>query len=124
MVLVLLLAGCGELELDAPAAHAWVVYDPGEGRIPLPNDAVRDADAQRLALPIDEEMSAAEQAVRASMNEQDGWSTVSTLSFEVSSLAESADGISAGAVSGGAASGSRTQRSEAQVRPALQVPFG
>ncbi len=80
----LLLAGCGELELDPPASHAWVVFDPSGGAIPLPNDLARDAEAGVLALPIDEGMSAAEQAVRARLNQQDGWSTTSPLSFEAS----------------------------------------
>jgi hypothetical protein len=83
-VLLVALSGCGPLDLDPAEPVAWVVYDPGGGDIPTPNDLARDAEAGRLALPIDEGMSAAERALRTALNQQDAWSTVSTPSFALS----------------------------------------
>ena len=46
----LAVVGCDPLVLDPPPATAWVVYDPGTGEIPVPNDLARDAAAEHLAL--------------------------------------------------------------------------
>jgi hypothetical protein len=63
------------LELDPVESYAWVVYDPAGGDIPLPNDLARDADAARLALPIDADASVADAAWRGALNELDAWPT-------------------------------------------------
>ena len=93
----LILAACGPLELDPPEPYAWVVYDPASSALPLPNDLARDAESGRLALPIDEAMSAAEQAVRARRSQQDAWPSTSPLSFTVSEPLAPAS-VSAGSV--------------------------
>src|SRR5688572_28192632 len=79
------LVGCDPLLLDPPEPAAWVVYDPASGAIPTPNDLARDADAGRLALPIDDTQSPAEQRLRAALNEQDGWSSTAGITFALSS---------------------------------------
>lgn len=67
--------GCS-LELDAPAPARTVArFDLSEGVIPLPSDVLFDAEAGHLALPIDDDMSAAEVAFREFINEDEGWST-------------------------------------------------
>jgi hypothetical protein len=85
-----LVLGCAPLPLDAPAPSLRVVYDPSSGAIPTPNDLARDAEAERLALPIEATQSPAEQALRAALNEQDGWSTTSDVSFVSSAPLEPA----------------------------------
>lgn len=87
---MLTLLGCARLTLDPAPTTAWVVYDPADGDIPVPNDLARDADAGTLALPIEGDQSAAEQALRALLNTQDGWSTTSAVTFEVSGAVDPA----------------------------------
>ncbi len=88
-----LLLACVSLQLDAPVDHPHVVYDPGGGDIPLPNDLV--VEDGHLALPTDdEELSAVEADLRRQLNELDGWPTVSDVGFSLSHELGSLDGIS------------------------------
>lgn len=72
---LLLLPACAPLPLDEAEPHAWVVYDPQGGDVPLPNDLLRDADAGRLDLPLDGALSDADKEFRTYLNSLDGWST-------------------------------------------------
>lgn len=76
--------GCESLPRDPAEPEAHVVYDPANGKIPLPNDLVRDEGANRLALPIAEGLAPAEIELREFMNTLDAWPTTSSLSAEVS----------------------------------------
>lgn len=68
--------GCApELDLTPREPRVFVVYDPGEGEIPMPSDLVRDVEAGRLDLPIEGDHPAAEVAFRTFLNGRDGWST-------------------------------------------------
>ena len=70
---------------DPPEPYAWVHYDPANGDIPLPNDAVRDADRGQLALPTDDpNLTEADLELRAYLNALDGWSTASTITVRFS----------------------------------------
>lgn len=72
-----LLLGCevAPPPAEAPVVHA--IYDPGAGRIPLPNDALRDAEQGRLALPSAPEdlegRTPAEAAFVRALNRMDAW---------------------------------------------------
>ena len=88
-LLAAFLVGCPALPLDPAAPYAHVVYDPGSGSIPLPNDALRDADAGRLDLDTTKPgLTPTEVDARSFLNTLDGWSSVSTVS---ASLSEPAD---------------------------------
>ncbi|MBX2796997.1 MAG: Ig-like domain-containing protein [Myxococcales bacterium] len=70
--------------VDPIPPYAWIVYDPASGDVPLPNDLLFDAEAQRLALPIDEAPSEVERSLRERLNHQDGFSTISDVTFTAS----------------------------------------
>ena len=80
----LLLQACAPLPLDDAQPHAWVVYDPSGGDVPLPNDLLRDATAGRLDLPIDDTLSDADKEFRTYLNSLDGWSTTFPVAAEFS----------------------------------------
>ena len=46
---------------------------------PMPNEAVRDDETRQLALPTDDEELTNTEREPASINQQDGWSTVSPI---------------------------------------------
>jgi len=85
VALFLLPTACAPLDLQAPEPYAHVVYDPSSGDIPLPNDVVRDSEAARLDLPVDDEgLSDTEVAFRTWLNGLDAWGTTFPVSFELS----------------------------------------
>lgn len=74
------LLGALACEVAPPPAEPAVVhavFDPGAGQIPLPNDALRDAEANRLDLPATAEelegKTPAEQAFVHALNRMDAW---------------------------------------------------
>jgi hypothetical protein len=83
--LSLLLIGCS-LDLDPkPAPLTVPIFDLDEGDIPLPSDVVRDVDANKLDMPVDDEdLTAADLAFRNYLNTLDGWSTAFPAKVEFS----------------------------------------
>ncbi len=70
-----LTSSCG-LPLDTDQrVPTYAIFDPSRGEVPMPNDALRDAEAGHLDLPIDDDLSPAERDFREWLNTRDGWST-------------------------------------------------
>ena len=87
----LLLAACPALTLEPTGPHAHVVYDPGSGTIPLPNDALRDAEAGTLDLDVTKPgLTPTEVDARQFLNTLDGWSSVTAVSATLSEPADPA----------------------------------
>ncbi len=87
----LVLGGCAPLPLEPTGPYAHIVYDPGSGAIPLPNDALRDLDAGRLDLDVDTPgLTATEVDARQFLNTLDGWSSVSAVTAALSEPADPA----------------------------------
>lgn len=83
--LALGMIACSALPRDPAESSVHVVYDPANGKIPLPNDLVRDEGEGRLALPIEDEgLTKAEVELRRFMNTHDAWPTTFPLSAELS----------------------------------------
>ncbi len=85
MRLFLALVGCAACTAYAPdpppeAIHAR--FDPDAKVIPMPSDALRDAAAGRLAIPIDDDTSAAEVELYTYLNTLDGWSSASAATVD------------------------------------------
>ena len=78
----LLLAGCG-LELDPPPPVIHARFDPDAKVIPMPTDVLRDEDAGRLDLPIDDTLTGAELELYGWLNTMDGWSSASSAKVEL-----------------------------------------
>jgi hypothetical protein len=76
-------SGCG-LDLEPPAAVIHARFDPDAKEIPMPNDALFDDETGRLAIPIDDDLTAAEAQLYTKLNEMDGWSSAmtATVSFD------------------------------------------
>lgn len=73
------------LELDPRLPTPTVArFDPGEGVIPLPSDLLLEQDTGKLSLPVEDDMTAAEQAFRHYLNEGNGWSTTFPAKVEFS----------------------------------------
>jgi len=90
------LLACQPLELQPPEPYAWVVYDPGSGRIPTPNQALVDEDEGHIDLSLDPEgKTPAELAMREWLNTLDGWSTASVAKMEFSEAIDPATVTSA-----------------------------
>ena len=89
----LLLAGCPALTLEPTAPHAHVVYDPGSGTIPLPNDALRDAEAGTLDLVDAPDLTPTEVDARQFLNTLDGWSSVTATITAVRLITVFWDGV-------------------------------
>ncbi len=74
-LLIVIFFGCG-LPLDtSQRIPTFAIFDSASGDIPMPNDALRDDDAGRLDLPIDDDLSPADRELREWLNTRDGWST-------------------------------------------------
>jgi hypothetical protein len=75
-------AGCS-LDLDPPPLLIQARFDPAARVLPMPNDMVRDFQANVLALPIPDDLSPAEKELRGWLNQQDGFPSTftSTMSF-------------------------------------------
>ncbi|MCC6522347.1 MAG: hypothetical protein IT373_06785 [Polyangiaceae bacterium] len=70
-----MVVGC-RLELEAAPKQATVArFDTTAGVIPMPSDVVFDDEAGVVSLPIEDDMTPAEQEFRAFLNEGDGFST-------------------------------------------------
>ena len=85
-LLALLLGACG-VELPAVTPEREVVkalWDPSTATLPTPTDLVRDERSGRLALPVEESMSGAEQEWRRWLNTLDGYPTSATITIPVS----------------------------------------
>jgi pimeloyl-ACP methyl ester carboxylesterase len=78
----LLLAGCG-LELDPPPPIIHARFDPDAKVIPMPTDVLRDEEAGRLDLPIDDTLTDAERELYGWLNTMDGWSSASSAKVEL-----------------------------------------
>lgn len=77
VALGLALGGSACVEIDTEATPDLVVatWDPSTGALPTPTDLVRDPEAARLELPIEDGQTAAEQVLRAYLNRLDGYPT-------------------------------------------------
>lgn len=75
-MLPLLLLACAPLDLDPVEAWPHVVYDPSGGEVPTPNDLLFDEASGRLDLPVRDDTSPADAALRAWLGGLDGWPTV------------------------------------------------
>lgn len=83
--LVAAIGACSSLQRDPAEGEVHVVYDPQNGKIPLPNDLVRDENEGHLKLPLDGEgLTSAEIELREFMNTHDAWPTTFGLSAELS----------------------------------------
>lgn len=83
--IIVAVGACSTLQRDAAEGEVHVVYDPQNGKIPLPNDLARDEEAGHLKLPVDSEgLSKAEVELREFMNTHDAWPTTFGLSADVS----------------------------------------
>ena len=78
----LLLVGCG-LELDPPPQVIHARFDPDAKVIPMPTDVLRDEEAGRLELPIDDTLTDAERELYGWLNTMDGWSSASSATVEL-----------------------------------------
>ena len=75
-------SGCADLDLDAPPELIHARFDPDARVIPMPTDIVRDAEASRLDIPLDGDLTAAEEEFYRALNTQDAWSTAMPASLE------------------------------------------
>ena len=70
-----------QLEPEREAVRA--VWDPAGGQLPTPTDLARDPTTGQLALPIDEQMTPAEQEWRRWLNTLDGYPITSMVTLPV-----------------------------------------
>lgn len=83
VVVAVAVAGCSlNLQPSPDVVHAR--FDPTAQAIPMPNDMVRDAAKGLLALPVPDDLSAAEKELRGWLNTQDGFPSTfaATVSFD------------------------------------------
>jgi len=83
-VLLCFVGACDTLELDPKETETHVVFDPTAGKIPLPNDLLRDEGLGHLSFPIATDASPAEADFRRFMNEADAWPTTTPIAAEFS----------------------------------------
>lgn len=76
--------GVGEGDLPGPPDQVRVVFDPAAGVVPQPTDLVRDEEAQRLAIPTDEEATAAQAEFNEYLNGLDGYPLSTAIRIPVS----------------------------------------
>lgn len=82
-LVVVLSASCTDLELDPPLPIVHARFDPDAKVIPMPTDILRDAEASRLDLPVDDEgLTDAEREFYGWLNTLDGWSTTMAATVE------------------------------------------
>jgi hypothetical protein len=87
-VLLLAVVGCASPDLDPRPSIIHARFDPDAKAIPMPNDAVRDASADRLDLPNDTEeerarLTAAELEFYDYLETLDGWSSLMSATVEL-----------------------------------------
>jgi dienelactone hydrolase len=78
---VLALLGCG-LDQSPPAKLIHARFDPDAKKIPMPTDVLRDSQAGKLNLPIDDTLTDAEKEFFGFLNTLDGWSSTMTANVE------------------------------------------
>ena len=71
-------------QLDEERATVKVLWDPTTATLPTPTDLVREQTTGKLALPIDESQTLAEQEWRAWLNTLDGYPQSTTITIPVS----------------------------------------
>lgn len=76
LVAVLALAACGQLPVESRPAVITAVFDPAAGNLPTPNDLALDASGV-VAITPNPLLTDAENALKATMNGRDGFSTAS-----------------------------------------------
>lgn len=59
-----------------------VQYDAAQGKVPMPNDLLRDSDGEGIELPIDSSMTEEEQQIREVLSARGGFSTSGALTAE------------------------------------------
>lgn len=84
-VTVLAFVACAELELQQRDVPTVALFDTEQGDVPKPTDLLRDEADGRLDFDLeDPDLSDAERALYARLNNLDGWSSVSAASVEFS----------------------------------------
>src|SRR5688572_9982166 len=82
-------AACTDpLPRDPAQREVHVVFDPAAGKIPMPNDLVRDEKAGHLTLPIKDGLPATEVEFREFLNTHDAWPTTFPLAADLSAPAD------------------------------------
>lgn len=76
--------GCSDVALDPPRQTVRAIWDPTTGALPTPTDLARDVQTGRLNLPINDQMSPAQQGFRRYMNTLDAYPINSTISLPLS----------------------------------------
>ncbi len=84
LLLALVPVACNSLELDPADTETHVVFDPAAGKLPLPNDLLRDQSVGHLSFPITDDMTPAEKDFRAFMNTEDAWPSTTSIAAEFS----------------------------------------
>jgi pimeloyl-ACP methyl ester carboxylesterase len=74
--------GCG-LELDPPAEIIHARFDPDEKVVPMPTDILRDEALGHLDIPIEDDLTPAEQELYTALNLMDGWSSAMAAKVEL-----------------------------------------
>ncbi len=83
------LSGCS-LDLDEPGAVIHARFDPEAKVIPMPTDILRDEVAGKLAIPIDDDLTAAERYLYEQLDQMDGWSSASAAVVELDGVLDPA----------------------------------
>ena len=77
-------SACSQFTPDEPPAVIHARFDPDAKVIPMPSDVLRDDEAGRLELPVDDDdLSAAERELYEYMNTLDGWSSAAQGTVEL-----------------------------------------
>jgi pimeloyl-ACP methyl ester carboxylesterase len=85
LILAVLCSACApDLTLEPSPKTVRALWNPSTGTLPSPTNLVRDNSAQKLALPIDADLPAAEKEFRQYLNFLDGFPLQSTLTVPVS----------------------------------------
>ncbi len=74
----------GSGDLSGPPESIRVLWNPADGVVPTPTDLVRDHDLGRLAIPDDEEATAAQRAFNGYLNGLDGYPLSTPIRIPVS----------------------------------------
>ena len=89
ILLCALACGCS-LDLDGPGGVIHARFDPVAKVIPMPTDILRDEVAGTLAIPIDDDLTAAERYLYQRLNQMDGWSSASAAVVELDGAVDTA----------------------------------
>jgi dienelactone hydrolase len=81
---VLAASACSDIELDAPREIVHARFDPDDKVIPMPTNVLRDDEAGRLDVPVDDDdLTPAELEFYEFLNTTDGWSTAMPATVEL-----------------------------------------